>query len=52
MWGLTEGVDERIDESILRWFGHIERLENDRITKRAYVGECVSSRFVGLLWKR
>ena len=37
------GEDERIEKSIFRWFGHIERMENDRIAKRVYVGECVSS---------
>ena len=26
---------------ILRWFGDIERMENDRIAKRVYVGESV-----------
>ena len=44
---VVKGVGERIDESILRRFGHIERMENDRIAKRVYVGECVSSRLVG-----
>ena len=36
--GITKGVDEKIDKSVLRWFGHVERMENDRITKRVYVG--------------
>ena len=27
-------LDERIDESVLRWFGHVERMERDRIAKR------------------
>ena len=22
--GVTKGVDERIDEGVLRWFGHLE----------------------------
>ena len=22
--GVTKGVDERIDEGVLRWFGHVE----------------------------
>ena len=35
--GGTKGVDERIEEGVLRWFGHEERMENDRITKRVYV---------------
>ena len=29
--GVTKGVDEKIDEGVLRWFGHVERRENDRI---------------------
>ena len=35
---MRKGVDERIDEGILQWFGHVERMEKDRITKRVYVG--------------
>ena len=38
-----EGVDRRIDEGVLRWFGHVERMENDRIAKRVNVEECASS---------
>ena len=36
---VTKGEDERIDEGVLQWFGHVERMENDRIAKRVYVGE-------------
>ena len=36
--GDTKRVDERIDEGVLRWFGHVERMENDGIAKRVYVG--------------
>ena len=32
--GVTEGVDEKIDEDVLRWFGRVESMENDRIAKR------------------
>ena len=39
----TKGVDEMIDESVLRWFGHVERMEKDMIYKRVYVGECAGS---------
>ena len=39
-YAVAKGVDERIR----RWFGHIERMENDRTAKRVYVGECVGSR--------
>ena len=41
--GVTKGVDEEIDEVVLRWFGHVERMENDRIAKRTYVEECAGS---------
>ena len=42
-----KGLDERIDEGILWWFGHVERMERDRITKIEYVGECAGSCLVG-----
>ena len=38
--GVMKGVEERIDESVLRWFNHFEKMENDRIAKRIYVREC------------
>ena len=47
-----EGVDKRIDEDFLLWFGHVERMENDRIAKRVYVVECVHNRSVGRPQKR
>ena len=45
--GVKKGLDERIDEGVLRWFSHMERMERDRIAKRVYVGECAGSRSVG-----
>ena len=51
MWG-EEGVDEKIDEGVLRWLGRVERMENDRIGKRVYVGEYAGSRSVGRPRKR
>ena len=47
-----KGLDEGIDEGILWWFSHVERMERDRIVKRVYVGECAGSRSVGRPWKR
>ena len=43
---------KRIGEGVFQWFGHGERLENDRIAKRVYVGEWAGSHSVGRLWKR
>ena len=42
----TEVPDERIDEGVLRWFGHVERMERDRIAKTVYVGVCAGSHSV------
>ena len=32
-------VKKGLDNSFLRWFDHLERIENDRIAKRMYVGD-------------
>ena len=50
--GVKKGVDERIDESVLRLFGHVERMEKDKIAKGVYVRECVGSCSVGRPRKR
>ena len=50
--GMTKGVDERIEEGVLQWFGHVERMEKERIAKRVYVGECAGSHSMGRLRKR
>ena len=34
MCGVKKDLDERIDEGVLRWFGHVKRMERDRIAKR------------------
>ena len=31
----------------LQWFGHVERMERDRIPKRVHVGESAGSRSMG-----
>ena len=49
---MTKGVDERIDEGVLQWFSHMEKMEKDKITKRIYVGECSGSRSEGRSRKR
>ena len=45
--GVTKGVDERIDKGVLQQFSHVERMENDKIHKRIYVGVCAGSQSVG-----
>ena len=37
LYGVKKGLKERIDEGVLRLFGHVER---GRIAKRVYVGVC------------
>ena len=36
--GVTKGMDERTEEGVLGWFGHVERMEN----------ECSGSRSVSM----
>ena len=45
--GVTKYVDEKIDEGVFRWSGHVKRMENVMISMTVYVGECVSSHSVG-----
>ena len=49
--GVKKGLDERIAEGVLRWFGHVE-MERDRIAKSVYVGESAGSPLVGRPRKR
>ena len=42
--GVKKGVNERINVSTLRWFGHVERMDDSRLVKRMYSGECVGNR--------
>ena len=41
---MKKGLDERIDEGMLLWFCHVERMESDRV--------CAGSHSVGTLGKR
>src|SRR5678816_1241927 len=36
--GVKKGVNERINESMLRWFGHVESMNDSRLVKRMYSG--------------
>ena len=52
MCGVKKELDERIDKGVLRFFGHVERMENDRIAKTVYIGEFAGSCSVGRQRKR
>ena len=43
---VTKDMDNWIDEGVLRRFGHVKRMGNDRIAKKVYVGDCPGSRSV------
>ena len=32
---MKKAVDERIDEGMVSWFSHVERMENDRTAKES-----------------
>ena len=49
---VKKGLDERINEGVLQWFGYIEGMVSDRIDKRVYVGECAGNHSMGRLRKR
>ena len=49
--GVVKWVDERIEADVLYWFSHVERIENDKIAKRIYVGEYIGSHSAGQLRK-
>ena len=49
---MKKGLDERIDEGMLWWFSHVERMEKDRVAKRVFVGGCAGSCSVGRPQKR
>src|SRR5678816_3407074 len=38
--GVKKWVNEKINESTLRWFGHVEKMEDSQLVKRMYSGEC------------
>ena len=50
--GVTNGLDKRINEGVLQWFGYVERMEKERIAKVVYIGECAGNHSVGRPRKR
>ena len=49
---MTKGVEERIDEGVLRGFGHLVSIKKERIAKRVYIGECAGNHSEGRPRKR
>ena len=45
--GVKKCLYERIDEGVLRWFSHVERMERDRITKSMWESVLVILQWVG-----
>ena len=52
LYRVKKGLNERIDEGILWWFGNVERTEKVWIAKRVYVGKCPGNHSVGRPQKR
>ena len=44
---MEKGGDERIEEGVLHWFSHVEKMENDRIAKSLYIGGFAGSSSAG-----
>ena len=39
MCGKNVSVSQRVNQGILRWFGHVERMGDERLVKRVYESE-------------
>ena len=37
--GVPESLSNRVDRKVLKWFGHVERMGGERLTKRVYMSE-------------
>ena len=42
--GKNVSVSQRMDQGVLRWFGHVERMGNERIAKRVYESDVRGAR--------
>ena len=45
--GLQRSLSERGEASVLRWFGHVERMEGERLVKKIYRAEVEGNRARG-----
>ena len=42
--GVDEKLSERVDRKVLKWYGHVERMSGERLTKRVYRSEVEGER--------
>ena len=42
--GLQRSLSERREAAVLRWFGHVERMEGERLVKKIYRAEVEGNR--------
>ena len=52
MCGKNVSVSQRMDQGVLKWFGHVERMGNERLVKRVYDSEVRGVRRKGRPRKR
>ena len=45
--GVKEEMSKRVDRKVLKWFGHVERMGDERLTKKVYKSEVGGERPVG-----
>ena len=36
---MPESLSKRVGREVLKWFGHVERMGSERLTKRVYISE-------------
>ena len=45
--GVPEPLSRRVDRKVLKWFGHVEQMGGERLTKRVYMSEVREEREIG-----
>ena len=45
--GVKEEMSKRVDQKVLKWFGYVQRMGDERLTKKVYNSEVVGERAVG-----
>jgi len=36
---VKKSIDQKVKEIVLRWYRHMERMEHERVVKKAYMSE-------------